>query len=223
MGKSINTEGIDNVKSRTTLVIIGASGQGKVVADIAEKMGYSNIMFLDDNTDIKHCGAYEVVGDCNCVDQYSHCDFIVAIGNSTIRRRIQLQLIEKRLHIVSLIHPAATVSDNVEIGVGTVIMAGAVVNPYVKIGQGSIINTCASVDHDCEIGEFVHISVGAHIAGKVHVGDNTWIGIGAIVSNNLGIATDCTIGAGAVVISNINESGVYIGLPARRKNSKDSI
>ena len=44
------------------LMIIGASGHGKVIADIAEKNGYTEIFFLDDNDTIKYCGNYPVVG-----------------------------------------------------------------------------------------------------------------------------------------------------------------
>ena len=198
------------------LLIIGASGHGKVIADIATKNGYTEILFLDDNANVKACGEYKVVGNCKCAWQYKDSDFIIAIGNATIRKKIQMQLMESGLHIVSLIHPDAVIADNVEIGIGTVVMAGAVINPYVKIGQGCIINTCASVDHDCVIGDFVHVSVGSHIAGTVVVGDNTWIGAGATVSNNVEIASDCMIGAGAVVVKNIEESDTYIGVPARK-------
>lgn len=38
------------------LVIIGASGHGKVIADIAKKNGYYEIVFLDDNETIHECG-----------------------------------------------------------------------------------------------------------------------------------------------------------------------
>lgn len=34
------------------LVIIGASGHGKVIADIARKNGYNEILFLDDNDNL---------------------------------------------------------------------------------------------------------------------------------------------------------------------------
>lgn len=37
------------------LVIIGASGHGKVVADIAMLNGYNEIVFLDDNPNTKNC------------------------------------------------------------------------------------------------------------------------------------------------------------------------
>lgn len=199
-----------------SLVIVGASGHGKVVADIAEKNGYSDILFLDDNHAVQSCGNYKVVGECKTAINYRGADFIVAIGNAKIRRSIQTELNEANLHIVSLIHPNAVIAPNVKIGIGTVVMAGAVLNPYTDIGKGCIINTCASVDHDCRIGDFVHVSVGAHIAGTVTIGNNTWIGAGATVSNNIEIVSDCMIGAGAVVVNNITECGTYVGVPVRK-------
>ena len=198
------------------LIIIGASGHGKVVADIAKKNGYVDISFLDDDASVESCGIYKVVGACGYALQYEDCHFIVAIGKAHVRKKIQKQLIEFGLQVISLIHPNAVVAECVEIGMGTVVMAGAVINPYTKIGQGCIINTCSSVDHDCIIGEYAHISVGAHIAGTVDVGENTWIGAGATVSNNVRIVSDCIVGAGAVVVDDIVENGTYVGIPARK-------
>ena len=40
------------------LLIIGASGHGKVVADIARLNGYQEIVFLDDNPEVRRCGEY---------------------------------------------------------------------------------------------------------------------------------------------------------------------
>lgn len=197
------------------LVIVGASGHGKVVADIARKNGYVDIAFLDDNLATGSCGDYQVVGRCKEALRYRNSDFIVAIGNAGVRRKIQTELSEMGLHIVSLIHPAAVIASEVKIGIGTVVMAGAVINPCAEIGHGCIVNTCASVDHDCRIGDYVHVSVGAHVAGTVVIGNNTWIGAGATVSNNIRVVADCMIGAGAVVVGDLEKPGTYIGVPAR--------
>lgn len=205
------------------LVIIGASGHGKVIADIAEKNRYEKIVFLDDNTAVKNCGKYPVVGTSCDALRYSKSDFIVGIGRADIRMRVQEQLIEKGLHIVSLIHPNAVIAESVAIGIGTVVMAGAVVNPGTTIGNGCIINTGATVDHDNDIADYVHVSVGSHLAGTVHVGKNTWIGAGAIISNNLCICDNCMIGAGAVVVNDLTEPDTYIGVPARRMQMKQQM
>lgn len=195
------------------LLIIGASGHGKVVADIAKLNGYESILFFDDNEFLKECGAYPVVGTTADIRNFEG-DVIVAIGNSSIREKIQNSLYDRNVPI--LIHPSAVIDSTVKISEGTVVMAGAVINADAVVGNGCIINTCSSVDHDCIIGDFVHVSVGAHVAGTVNVGDRTWIGIGAVVSNNLNICADCKIGAGAVVVKDIEIEGTYVGVPVRK-------
>lgn len=194
------------------LIIIGASGHGKVIADIALKNGYQDIVFLDDDMNIKECTGFPVVGKtCEAIDMCG--DKIVAIGNAEIRKNISSQI-----STVTLIHPDAVLSRRVEIGEGTAVMAGVVINSDTKIGNGCIINTGASVDHDCEIDDFVHVSVGAHVAGTCQIGEKTWIGAGVTVSNNVNICSGCIIGAGAVVIKDIKEPGTYVGVPVERKD-----
>lgn len=201
------------------LLIIGAGGHGKVVADIAKKCGYNKIAFLDDNTNVKDCNGYKVVGRTKDFIKYD-CDMFVAVGNSELRQKICSQLENENKSLITLVHPSAVIGDNVVLGKGTVVMACAVINPSSKIGNGVIINTCASIDHDNIIGDFAHISVGTHLAGLVTVGDNTFIGAGVTVINNIKITTNCTVGAGAVVIKDILEKGTYIGVPARRIDMK---
>ena len=193
------------------LVIIGASGHGKVIADIAVRNGYENIVFLDDDEDVRECAGFPVIGK-TCEARNIDGDKIVAIGNAKIRERIQSEL----ENVVTLIHPAAVISRRVEISEGSVVMAGVVINSDAVIGKGCIINTGASVDHDCKIEDFAHISVGAHVAGTCCISRRTWIGVGATVSNNVNICGDCMIGAGAVVIKDIDKPGTYVGSPARK-------
>lgn len=193
------------------LIIIGASGHGKVISDIAVKLGYEDIVFLDDDDSIKECAGFPVVGKTSEAKNIEG-DKIVAIGNPSIRGRIQ-----EGLSPVTLIHPAAVIGRRVNIGEGTVVMAGAIVNSDTTIGKGCIINTSSSVDHDCSIGDYVHIAVGSHVCGTVQIGNNTWIGAGSTVINNVNICDSCMIGAGAVVVKDIIEPGTYIGVPARIK------
>lgn len=189
------------------LTIIGASGHGKVVADIARLNGYDAIEFLDDDENLTSCGDYPVVGR---TDRPVDNDVFVAIGNADIRERLS-----RNRNLVTLIHPKAVIADGVEIGEGTVVMAGVVINTGAKIGSGCIVNTASSIDHDCSIGDFCHISVGAHLCGTVVVGNKTWIGAGATVSNNINICGSCMIGAGAVVIKDIKIQGTYVGVPVK--------
>ncbi|SDZ89108.1 acetyltransferase [Selenomonas ruminantium] len=199
------------------LIIIGASGHGKVVADIAKLVGYRDIVFLDGDGSIKECAGYPVVGKETMAKKLLG-DIFIAVGNDRIRKRLMEENANRKIPI--LIHPAAVVAAGTQIGEGTAVMAGAVINPNSKIGTGCIINTCASIDHDCIVGDFCHLAVGAHMCGTVKVGNNVWIGAGATVSNNVSICNETVIGAGALVIKDIDKTGTYIGIPAKEVDTK---
>lgn len=191
------------------LLVIGAGGHGRVAADIAKCCGYDQIAYLDD---ADRDGVIGTVADHkNYIDD---ADFFVAIGNSTIRERIQNELTRAGASVVNLIHPSAVIADSVRIGRGVMIAAGSIINVDAVLGDGVIINTAASVDHDCVVGDYVHVSVGSHVCGTVCIGKHTWIGAGATVINNINISGGCMIGAGAVVVKDITASGVYKGVPA---------
>lgn len=200
------------------LLIIGASGHGKVIADIALKMNkWKSIAFLDDDENIKQSMSIGVIGKSRDVFKYiQDYDIFVAIGNNSTRERIQKNLEKLGASMPVLIHPDATIGEQVKIGTGTAVMAGAIINCCTKIGKGCIINTGATIDHDNTIEDYVHISPGANLAGTVTVGKGTWIGIGSVVSNNISIVGNSTIGAGAVVTKDIDEVGTYVGVPVKK-------
>lgn len=200
------------------LIIIGASGHGKVVADIAIKMNkWQSIAFLDDDEFIKTSMGLEVIGKTADAFTYKEeSDFFVAIGSNDARKKIQEKLIEQGLSVVSLIHPSAVIGTDVEIGTGSVLMAGVVINSSSRIGKGCIINTSSNLDHDNVVEDYVHISPGVRTAGSVSIGKGTWLGIGSVVSNNVNIYSGCKVGAGAVVVKDITEPGTYVGVPVRK-------
>ena len=198
------------------LVIVGAGGHGRVIADNALKNGYTDICFVDDNAIDMACIGFSIIGrttDLNSLND-GNTDFIIGIGNSAVRKSIAQ---EYDVNWVSIIHPSAQIAFNAEIGKGTVVMANAVVNACSKIGEHCIINTAAVVEHDNVIESYAHISPNVALGGMVFVGQNTHIGIGASVCNNVSICEDCIVGAGAVVIKDIGDSGTYIGVPARKR------
>lgn len=193
------------------LVIIGASGHGKVIADIALKTGYEVIGFLDDNDTLQENCGFPVLGKTKDIVKYKdQCEFVIAIGNNSIRENVAEKY---NVQWATLIHPAAVLGINVQVGEGTVVMANAVINPCASIGKHCIINTGAIIEHDNTLEDYVHISPNATLAGTVCVGRKTHIGVGACVKNNVIIAENVVIGAGAVVVKDIEESGVYVGVP----------
>jgi sugar O-acyltransferase (sialic acid O-acetyltransferase NeuD family) len=158
-----------------------------------------------------------IIGKSNEVFKYTKdYDIFVAIGNNKIREEFHYQLEKVDAKIPIIIHPRAVIGEQVDIGEGTVIMAGTVINCCCKIGKGVIVNTGATIDHDNVLRDYVHISPGVHTAGSVEIGKCSWIGIGATICNNVKVTSGCMVGAGTVVVVNLNETGTYVGVPARR-------
>jgi len=206
----------------STLIIIGAGGHGKVVADCAEQIGkYKKIVFLDDSyPERTKQHIWDIIGKTKSFSQYiDSADFIVAIGENKLRLEILSTLINAKAQITSLIHPSAYVSPHSIMGLGVVVFAKAVVNIGSEIKNGCIINTGATVDHDCIIEKMVHISPGANIAGGVTIGALSWVGIGSSIIECINLASNTQIASGSTVIKSTKKNALYSGVPAIFKKS----
>lgn len=205
------------------VVIIGAGGHAKVIADIIQKSGDIVYGFLDDNlkkgTIILNNENLKVIGDLNSrftlpITQ-PELEFVIAIGDNNRRKEIAETKIPN-IKYYTAIHPSANIGLDVSMGEGTVVMANACINASTKIGKHCIINTASVIEHDNLINNYVHISPNATLCGTVKVGNCTHVGAGAIIINNTNITDNCIIGAGATVVNDINEKGTYIGVPAKK-------
>lgn len=197
------------MKPKKQLNILGASGHGKVIHDIAIISGWNIHKFYDDNPNLKEFYGFDVLPISSVT---SAMDNIIAIGNNKIRKTLSTR------HVISystLIHPNANISPSVAINEGTVVMAGVTINADCKVGKHCIVNTNASVDHDCILEDYVHISPNVALAGNVTVGEGTQVGIGACVIQGIKIGKWCTIGAGTIIIKDIPDYAVVVGNPGK--------
>lgn len=203
------------------VVVVGAGGHARVVADILRLTGYTVAGFLDEiNTDRwgHEFDGGRILGGLDRLESQRasgvRCAFI-AVGDC--RARLRLAEIAERagFELPVLQHPKSVVASSVTIGNGSLIVAGAVVNPGARLGAQVIVNTAASVDHDCYIEDGVHVCPGARLAGRVFAGRGAWIGIGAIVKEGLRIGAGSTIGAGSVVLEDVAPGVVAYGVPAK--------
>lgn len=202
-----------------SLLILGAGGHAKVVAETAITVGrWDRIAFLDD----RHPALGEVL-NLPVVGRFSdasafrgtYSNAVVALGNNGSRIGWLRTLEAYGYTLPTLVHSKAYVSPYAVLGVGTVVFAQAAVNAEARLGCGVIVNTGATVDHDCFIGDGVHVGPGAHLAGEVRVGAYSCIGIGAVVKQQTVIGEGVTVGAGAVVVNAVPEGVTVAGVPAR--------
>ncbi|MCR8635385.1 MULTISPECIES: NeuD/PglB/VioB family sugar acetyltransferase [Paenibacillus] len=202
------------------LLILGAGGLGKVIAEIAVLMGkWERIAFLDDRVELKEVMGFPVIGKLTDLDSYikDYNNAFVAIGHNHTRL-MWLQLIGISGFIIpALIHPLSIVSKFSSIGEGTAVMAGAVINTDATIGRGCIINTCASIDHDCTLEDGIHVSPGARVSGTVNIGRCSWVCVGSTIANDIRIGSHVIVAAGAVVVRNVPDNVMVAGVPAMLK------
>ena len=200
------------------VIILGAGGHAKVVADILLITKVKIIGFLDDNRDTwgKNLLGLPILGDIVRYDEFAPSGLVIGVGSNTARRDIVQRLggIADELWLTA-IHPTAVVADSATIGHGTVVAANAVINPDSVVGDHVIINTAATVDHDCTVGNYAHIAPGAHLAGSVSVGEGTLIGIGVCSVPGCAVGKWSIVGAGSTIVRSIPDHVTAKNTPAR--------
>ena len=201
--------------NREHLLIIGCGGHSKVVTDIAECQGYSNISYLNTFGGGDRFLGRKVIH--HSLSGYEGA-FFVAIGDNSMRQRVTVEFLEKnpRAKQSSLIHPTAVVSKDSSIGKGVVVMPLCAINHSTKIGNGVIINTRSSVDHDSNLQDFSSIAPGVSMGGNVYVGERSAVSIGATIKHGVRIGKDVVIGANSLVLSDVEDSCVAYGMPAKK-------
>ena len=205
----------------TKIVIWGAAGHAKVVADILRQTEFDVVGFLDDTNPDRRGESFceaTVLGDANQLQKIYESGVrkaIVAFGDNMRRLAVGELLEERGFELITAIHPSAVIALDALIGPGSMVAAGAVVCPGTEIGRCGILNTAATVDHDCTIADGAHIGPGAHIAGHVQVGRCAWIGIGVTIIDRKRIGARSIVGAGAVVIEDVPDRVLVAGVPAK--------
>lgn len=182
--------------NKHTLLIIGAGGHGRSVAEAALRGNlYEVIGFLDDGLaggkvwDLPVLGTTDELSGCRSLASHG----VAAIGNNAVREALSDRLVKCGFSLATVVHPEAIISPSAIIESGCAIMAGAIVGTEAHIGRGAIVNCGAVVDHDARVHDFGHLGVGACMAGGSILGYGAWIQAG------------CTLGYGVEI-----EAGVVL-------------
>ncbi|MES1182699.1 MAG: NeuD/PglB/VioB family sugar acetyltransferase [Myxococcales bacterium] len=201
------------------LIVLGAGGHGRVVADAAVTAGFEVLGFADDARAGQRLAGLSVwAGDVQSVAERARAasaSVVVAIGDNTARERVQSALRDAVVPLATIIHPSAVVAKSARIGEGSVVLAHALVGVDAVVGAGVIVNNGASIDHDGNIGDFVHLSPGVHLGGQVTVGRRAHLAVGVSVRNGVRIGDGSLVGVGAAVVADLPHAIVAVGVPAK--------
>ena len=167
------------------LVVVGAGGYGRAVAEAALAVGDCELVgFVDDALDApSEVLDYPILGrtaELSQLRDVAECA-VVAIGHNLSRAKIQAVLEEVGFAVVSVIHPCAVLSPSATLGPGCTLMAGAVVGTLARLGAGVIVNSGAVIDHDCQVDDFSHLGVHASMAGGTFMGRRSWMKAGSVL------------------------------------------
>jgi sugar O-acyltransferase (sialic acid O-acetyltransferase NeuD family) len=207
------------------ILIIGAGGHARVIADIIRLQGHSIVGYLDDATSLigQQIHGLPVLGRVDTYQSYTYDKIVLGIGSNQIRFTLRTVYINDlpQDYWHTAIHPSAIIGHFTTIGIGSVIMAGVIINPGTQIKQHTIINTGAIIDHDCTIDDYAHIAPGVNLSGGVKVGTGTLVGIGASAIPYQVIGAWSIIGAGAVITTGLPSNVTAVGVPAKIISQRD--
>ncbi len=204
------------------LVVVGAGGHGRAIAELARLCGHAVVGFLD-----AHPPGPDVDGLPVWPDSIGASGVLpggadgVAFGVGNNESRAALMVRFARFPQPSLVHPRAIVSPSAVIDRGVVVLPGAVVHTGAQVGAGAIVNSGAVVEHHCALGSASHVAPGAILCGGTQLGDRALVGAGAVVTPQRLIGVGAVVGAGAVVIADVPDGAVVAGVPAKARSHAD--
>jgi sugar O-acyltransferase (sialic acid O-acetyltransferase NeuD family) len=205
------------------VVVYGAGGHGKVVADVLlAGRRYQVLGFIDD--DASRAGTailgLPVLGTAAWLEREGRLASIavaLGVGANEARRAVAERCVEWGTPLIVAVHPRAVVAPSARLGAGTVVMAGAVINPDARVGRGTIVNTGAVVEHDVVVGDWAHLSPNATTGGTARIGASVHLGLGSVVLPGVSVGEGAVVGAGAVVVRDVPRGVTVVGVPARAR------
>ncbi|MBC1779778.1 NeuD/PglB/VioB family sugar acetyltransferase [Listeria booriae] len=197
-----------------SLIIIGDGGHSKMVQNIVRESGTYQLTEVWDDKYREPVARDGVVytsldGQLQGLTQMdADATFFVAIGDNDIRKKIARTLALAGKKFAVIIHPTAFVEATVEIGEGSLVMAGSIVQANTVLGKHVIVNSGATVEHDISVGNFVHFAPGSVVTGGCTIADNVLVGAGSVVVPNISIGANAVVGAGSTLTRNIESNTV---------------
>jgi UDP-perosamine 4-acetyltransferase len=215
------------MNKRPDIIVVGAGGHGRVLADVLRRAGETVAAFVDVETQLhgKDLDGVPIIGGDDAILARTPGDVVLVNGRGNVprlgtsglggRRGIYERFRERGFSFMRVISPDAYVSSSAVLEDACQIITGAIVHAGAVIGRNVIVNTGAQIDHDCRIGDHAHIAPGAVLCGNVTVGSETQISAGVVVIPKITIGAGAIVGAGAVIVADVAAGETTFGVASR--------
>lgn len=204
-----------------TLAILGSGHLGQQIAHYALSDGhYQKIVFFDDFSSEKEVNGYLIIGNSDAVEQeflkQSFDELIIGIGYKHLEvRKLLFERFKGKIPFGKVIHSSSWLDETATVAEGCVVYPRCSIDANVVIEQNTILNIACTIAHDTVVGKHCFLSPRVALAGFIKVDEMCILGINSIVIDNIKIKSKTQIGGGTVVIKDIENSGLYVGNPAR--------
>ena len=204
------------------IVIIGAGGHGREALQIVRAINAHSPTFellgvLDDDVDastsLRRVGT-SVIGPPERLAELD-ATYVIALGHPVARKLVAQRLGTPTQEAAVLVHPLASVGDDVELSPGCILNAGSRVTTCTMLGRHVHLNTNSTVAHDSQLDDYSTLSPGANLAGTVRLGEGVFIGTNAAILPGCSVGAWTVVGAGAVVTCDLPPGITAVGVPAR--------
>lgn len=207
--------------ARSKLLLVGAGGHGRVVAEMVRLGGRFDLVgAVDPDPKAATLAGLKWLGDDTALTKIRKAGVgfaavgVGSIGDTQARAGLRRRVLALDFTLPSIMHPGAIVSKSAVLGPACQVMAGAILNPGVRAGAGVVINTGAVVEHDCRLGDDSFVGPAAVLGGDVQIAEGGFVGIGATILQGIKLGARALVGAGAVVVRDVAAGTTVVGVPA---------
>jgi sugar O-acyltransferase (sialic acid O-acetyltransferase NeuD family) len=202
------------------IAIVGAGGLGKEIAVLIGQINqvqkiWNLVGFFDDGLPAgSEVLSLPVLGNIDALNRGKR-NSVIAIGNPALKAAIVKRLTNPHLKFPVLVHPSASLGQEITVGEGSIVCAGSVLTVHINIGRHVLINLNTTIGHDVVVGDYSSLMPGTHVSGFVTVGQRAFIGTGTSILQNVQLEEGAVVGAGAVVNRDVKANVTVVGVPAR--------
>lgn len=202
------------------LILVGAGGLGREVAETAALCGRYRIQgFVDDNTALHgtSVGGLPVLGGLDQVIADRTSQIAICLGAGRDRRRLVELLTAHDIgpsRYATIVHPSVQVPRSCFVGAGSVLLADVAITADARIGRHVVAMPHVTVTHDNVIGSFATLCAGVSLAGDVTIGEGAYIGTNASIREHVRVGIDSTLGMGSALLADLPDGATWAGVPA---------